>query len=302
MTKLQILHRFPTLRECGVAAERFDGFVRTELDMHGLDVVLLTFVLAGEGRHVIDGRDYPITGLSFAITSIDEYHGLITDRAGLDVVNVYLTPDAIRARSLPPPLDRAMAALFPSTGRRREHLPQVALDDEDEVRALLFLLERETNEGAIGVGHVLHSILGALLVACCRSLMKRGFLPERPPQNRTHIAVDEVRSYLEQHYTERVTLDQLAAVAHLERTYLSRAFKDRTGVTITDFTCDLRVQYAASMLRSGDSSVTDVAQASGFNDITHFGRSFRRRTGLSPRDYRAVVLNAGSRHRALAPK
>lgn len=286
MPDARIRGRHTTLERYGIAAERFADFLSPRLDLHGLDVVLLTFVLRGTGRHILNETEHAITGPSFAITRTGERHGLVTDGDALEVVNVYLDVDAHPIPPLAAPLDRALAVLLPFGEAPRVRLPQVAIDDVDGVRAVLDLLERETLTPGPGTGDVVVALRRVLLVACARAITAHGFLPARRTLSRTETAVDEVRAHLDRTFTERQSLAELAARVHLERTYLSRAFAASTGQTVSEYLARLRIGYAATILRTTDRSVAEVAESAGFHDLSHFGRTFKRLMLASPREYR----------------
>ncbi|WP_307363496.1 AraC family transcriptional regulator [Microbacterium murale] len=284
----RIRGRHETLSRYGIAAEPFPGYVNPVLDHHELDVVLLTFVLAGEGHHVMDGIDHLITGPSFAITRTGEKHGLITGDRPLDVVNVYLDVDDHPLPSLRPPLDLALATLIPlgASTASRIRLPQVSLDDVDDTRALLRMIVAETNRPHDGTGEAMDALKKLILVTCARLIADRGFIPDTASLGRAHSAIETVRVYLDRNYVDTHTLESLASMAHLERTYFSRMFARYTGSTVTDYVAQLRVQYAMTQLRGGDRPISDIAVSSGFRDLSHFGRVFRKHSGTTPREYR----------------
>lgn len=295
--RIGVRERLAVLQDFGIAAEEFHGYTSPVLQLHGIDVVLLTFVLRGTGRHVLDDTEHGILGPSFAVTRTGERHGLITDGDELDVVNVYLDLDARPIEPLGSELDPALATLFPVGASPRVRLPQVTLDDVPAVRAVLDLLVRETRSPALGTGEALVALRRVLLIECARALAAHGFLPGRRAANRADVAVDTVRAHLDRTFTERQTLAELGVLAHLERTYLSRAFAARMGETISDYLTRLRVGYAMSQLRSTDLGIAEVAGAAGFRDLSHFGRTFRRTTGVSPREYRRGAQGQSSSSR-----
>lgn len=286
MADVRIRGRHETLGRFGIAAERFADFVNPTLDLHGVDVVLLTYVLGGTGRHVLDDAEYAVTGPSFAVTRTGERHGLVTDGDALEVVNVYLDVDAHPVPPLAPPLDRALSALLPLAGAPRVRLPQVAIEDVHATRAVLDRLEDETRSPGPGTGDILAGLRTVLLVDCARTIAAHGFLPARSALSRTDIAVEEVRAHLDRTFTERQSLADLAGRVHLERTYLSRAFAAATGETVSEYLARLRIGYAATLLRTSDRSIAEVATTAGFRDLSHFGRTFKGRLGMSPREYR----------------
>ena len=100
---------------------------------------------------------------------------------------------------------------------------------------------------------------------------------------------EEVRSYLEQHMTQDLDMDEVARAASLSPFYLTRIFKKRFGVPPYRYLIGLRIDYASQLLRDSSLSVTQVCHRSGFNSLSHFITTFRMHTGVSPSQYRRMV-------------
>ncbi len=97
--------------------------------------------------------------------------------------------------------------------------------------------------------------------------------------------VERVRRYIEEHLTERLTLADLARHAGLSRHYFSRLFRAVTGDPPMRYLMGRRIEHARHMLSGRRHSVCEIAMLLHFADQSHFCRSFRRRTGLSPLQY-----------------
>ncbi|MCU1528343.1 MAG: AraC family transcriptional regulator [Frondihabitans sp.] len=284
-----IRDRMPTIAQFGIAVETFPSYVNTTLDLHGLDVVLLTFVLSGHGRHVIGDVEYEVTAPSVGVTRTGEQHSLVTDDSSLDVVNVYLDTRHHPLPRLSSPLDVALSALIPFSAGIVDHekpLKQVSLSDGKEIRTLLDLLLAETTDPRAGTGDVLDSLRRLLVTACARAVLDGGLLPERRDLTPVDETIENIRAYLDRTFAESHSLASLAEMAHLERTYFSRTFSQRVGVPVTEYVARLRIRYAVFQLQSTDAAVADIAAASGFRDLSHFGRTFRRITETTPRAHR----------------
>lgn len=91
-----------------------------------------------------------------------------------------------------------------------------------------------------------------------------------------------VFQYITQHYTEDISLKLLAGEAKISVYYLCHLFKEVTGITISKYLNIRRVNRAAFLLKTTNLSVTEVALASGFDDINYFSRSFKRYKKMSP--------------------
>jgi AraC-like DNA-binding protein len=98
--------------------------------------------------------------------------------------------------------------------------------------------------------------------------------------------VEPVIRYLHTHYQEKLTIDALARVFYTNRTTLTRRFRETTGVTVSAYLTRLRMRVAATMLQDTILPVSEVAHRVGFQDHSHFGRTFRRYMDCSPSEYR----------------
>jgi transcriptional regulator GlxA family with amidase domain len=89
--------------------------------------------------------------------------------------------------------------------------------------------------------------------------------------------------------SKRLRLDEAAILAGLTPTYFSKCFHRRVGMTFAEWSAQIRVTEAKALLRIADLSITAVAAAVGYSDITTFERVFRRIEGASPREYKRLL-------------
>jgi AraC family transcriptional regulator len=97
--------------------------------------------------------------------------------------------------------------------------------------------------------------------------------------------VERVRRFIDANLTEPLTLADLAGHAGLSRHYFSRLFRTVTGDPPMRYLMRRRIEHAQGMLADRRHSVCEIAMMLHFADQSHFCRSFRRRTGLSPLQY-----------------
>lgn len=100
--------------------------------------------------------------------------------------------------------------------------------------------------------------------------------------------------YLERHYAEDISLEQLSKISIYSERQLTRIFKDVTGETIFRYLHQLRIERAKRLLLTTDAKVSDICTAVGFNDIRFFNKVFKKMTGLNPKHYRLHQAQAGS--------
>jgi len=93
--------------------------------------------------------------------------------------------------------------------------------------------------------------------------------------------VKTVTDYISALYIEELRIEDIAKKMNLDRRYLSRIFKERTGKTIQDYLIEVRIDEAKKLLMAGQ-SVADAALLCGYSDICNFSKMFKRLTGTSP--------------------
>lgn len=104
---------------------------------------------------------------------------------------------------------------------------------------------------------------------------------ELPPLGNEREAITQVRDFLETHYMENPSLEQLAQLAGLSPYHLVRVFKQQTGLPPHTYLVQVRVEQAKRVLQTG-SSIAEVAAATGFADQSHLTRRFKRIVGVTP--------------------
>lgn len=100
---------------------------------------------------------------------------------------------------------------------------------------------------------------------------------------------DWMKKYVDEHYSEDVTLKQLAGThLYMNENYLSHLFTARHGVSFSSYLRKVRVIHARELLLEGKYSVTEAAGMVGYNDVSQFIRNFRQETGVTPKKYAAA--------------
>ena len=96
-------------------------------------------------------------------------------------------------------------------------------------------------------------------------------------------------SYINSHYSENITLEQISTHENLDPSYFCRVFKAATGATFTEYLNFVRVCKAETMLARSNLGILEISEAVGFSSVSYFGRIFKRYRGVSPRTYRSAM-------------
>ena len=116
-----------------------------------------------------------------------------------------------------------------------------------------------------------------------------GFAFEAQPQNNNKI--DEIFKYINEHFNQHISLDEIAGLASMTVPAFCRFFKKSTGKTFTKLVNEYRVVHATKLLSESQSSITDICFECGFNNFSHFNKLFKEFTGKSASKYRSEMKN-----------
>lgn len=100
-------------------------------------------------------------------------------------------------------------------------------------------------------------------------------------------AIQKTLDYMEEHYEEELTIEQLSSIAHLSRFYYQRLFYRLTGYTVSEYLRSVRLKMAAGLLKADNGKIMDIAMQCGFSSHSTLTRAFRQCYGMSPAEYRA---------------
>lgn len=103
-----------------------------------------------------------------------------------------------------------------------------------------------------------------------------------------------VLDFIDNHYSENVTLEQAAQLAGFSKFYFTRLFKEYTNHTFYEYLTEKRIRAAEQMLLIPKFPVTEVSIQAGFSSLSSFNRTFKRNKGCSPTEYRNLYTQGGS--------
>lgn len=113
---------------------------------------------------------------------------------------------------------------------------------------------------------------------------------ELSPRQAHH--VEKIGTWIEQHFKEPFDLNKLAADIHLSASYLSNLFRQYTGSTITEHIAKRRLEEARLLLKTTAWPIDQVGKNSGFPNPAYFCRSFKKKFGLTPQQYRTKTVQS----------
>jgi len=113
--------------------------------------------------------------------------------------------------------------------------------------------------------------------------------PKEPCQEETTERIQLAAKYINDHYTQWITLEDAAEVANMEKTYFSKRFKAMTGFGFLEYLTEIRLREAKKLLLGSSLSIGEISEVCGFTSSNYFGDLFRKRFGQAPSTYRSTA-------------
>lgn len=259
-----------------------------EQNYHAHDFIELVVILKGESRFLIDGREYPVREGDLLLLNPGTYHkSMVQKEAAQAVTECYLAFTGVEFRGC----ERGHLPLFGG----RELCTSMPDGLKQEVFRLCAAIAKESEAFRPGRYFMLKSYLIQVLCLIAReqkeeSVLTAGQAPSGyifKSVNKKYV-VGQIMKYLEEHYREKISLDQIAANMYLSSFYISKIFKSETGDTPINYLISLRMKKARELLdQDPQLSIQTVAAAVGYEDAYHFSKLFKKYYGLSPLYYKA---------------
>lgn len=240
----------------------------------GLSSCLFLMVLEGQGELTCEGKTWPLSAGDCAFVDCSRPYSHTTGTPLWTLRWIHLDGPTLPAvyRKY---RERGGKPVFrPAAG------PQASPSLWDQLNALW----EDVCQIASSDDHIRDMRINEALNGLLTLLMEQSWDEEN--RGAVNPKADPVRRYLEEHYAERITLDDLAARFYIDKYYLTRVFKRQFGLSISAYLLRVRVTRAKQLLRFTALSVEEIALRCGFAQAPYFARVFKSVEGLPPSEYR----------------
>ena len=250
---------------------------RYETHDHSAVEILLT--LEGMVTYTIEDKIYQVRKGEILIVPPDTLHSLSMGEGSSRYLFLFESDAIMAMRDL-----KAMASYF--------HKPFHLRDGSDahvRIRELL-LRAREAYEKREMMWNTMCYSCILRVYATLGQRYLSGIKPRTGDnmRNMDSEVINAVMTYINNHYREELSLEDVARFAGFSRYYFSRSFKRQTGYSFKDYLFQKRLQVAMDLLSRTNRSMRDVAIESGFGSVATFNRVFREKKGCTPTQYRAI--------------
>ena len=230
--------------------------IKSNFAIHFHDYFELEIVAEGEGIMTLNGSDISFSaGTVFFITPHD-FHSYKNCENAV-IYNISFREDAVFGSKTENKILEKTQSVLSVT---KKLLSQLSL--------LCRLMTELDGESVKSEAHLLKAVFE--------------LLPPFYEIKRSHSYTHNATAYIENHFKERLTADDVAKHCNINSDYLNKLFKTELNATVTDYIRQIRVEYADVLLENTDLSVAQVAFNCGFQSIQTFNRVYKKQHGFSP--------------------
>lgn len=242
--------------------------------IHNHPTYELYYYLQGSASFLINGTEYPLEPHTLLIFPPNSFHGIrVTDEQPYDRYTLHFHADCLsleRRTSLMRALPRAeKTGDIPCLRQNMEGTAMHALLTQLEACAAHDI---PTQERLLPI--LLEAMLATVILASPTQAIHAG-------EAHVSAAQENIITYVNEHFTENITLDDLAERFFLSKHHLNRVFRKATGTTVRDYLISKRVIYVQQLLINGIPA-TQASTLAGFGDYTAFYRAYTKRFGHAP--------------------
>lgn len=249
------------------------------IPVHWHDEIEIIYVRSGRLRISIDGKLYEGTAGEIYLVNTGELHYMETDHLPVDYYTILFSMDFISSRTRDW-LEREFIEPF----RERKKLLLQDINQKESVEKMERLLWKivDLNEEKAGMYQFRTK---SLLMEFWSELVESECFYE-PTFRKNTILQRDMISYIQEHFTEKLTLKMLADEFHLSEKYVSRYFKEQFAISFMQYVSHLRMERAKLLLANSELSVTEIALSCGYPSVNFFIRSFKEVNQETPLKYR----------------
>lgn len=231
----------------------------------------LFYIVSGKGQFFIQDQLYPVNVNNLVIISPNVIHTEVSLNAHpLEYIVLGIEGIELKACS-------SSNGLF------------LILDrfESAEIAGCLRNILRETELKNTGYEDVCQAYMEILIIRLMRNTALS--IPTESQALSANRQCAKVRQYIDLHFKEALTLDQLAEEGHMNKYYLSHSFKREYGVSPINYMVSRRIEESKYLLAETDLSLSQISQLLGFSSLSYFSQVFRKTQAVTPMEYRQRV-------------
>jgi AraC-like DNA-binding protein/mannose-6-phosphate isomerase-like protein (cupin superfamily) len=240
----------------------------------------IMLVLNGDGAYRVGEKEYDFSKDDiFVFTSNEAHYITKTGDEGIEILNLHFEPRYLFGSSKDSLSEENISVCFVHNADFENKITS------EKIKGYLLGIKAELESGFAESDLVIKSLLNMIIV----SLIREHGIAEETKTSRSHIySVRRAMEYIEEHFTESITLEEISKKCEMSPNYLSAVFKRIVGISLWDYILSKRIGYALELLSLPErENILETALKCGFNNTANFNKFFKKQVGTTPSQYRS---------------
>lgn len=243
----------------------------------------ITCVLEGKGNYFVNGHEYTMEEDDIIIFNNVEPHGWKLLGGNMRLLVMIFSPEFVAQKMSV--FDTEYLKPFVERGSNFKN--RVGREDEvnREIRAGIQEIYQEWQERKDGYPLMIKANVLRILTMLIRTYQDESKSSEMLREKKAAMKrLEQAFAYIEEHYCEKITLEEVASSVYMSSNYFSSYFRKVTNISFSDYVTRMRIKHARELLREGKGNVTEIAMECGFNNISNFYRLYKKHVGTLPKE------------------
>lgn len=274
-----------------VYIHRSDEFSKYVGIMHKHEFIEIVYIVSGKAKHIVDGKTYEVQAGDISVINRMEEHCFYADEEFEDkfaTFDLMFTPDFLHASLLDgedfSTLSKSFLfySLFPDENGYIKRLNLIK-NCSFEFGAIFEKIYKEYKKRNTGYINLIRVYIAELIIKLFRKLESTESTILTTSQKDI---VNSVIEYIKVNYDINIRMEDISEKLFFNKNYIGKIFKRETGMPVSEFVREIRLNEISRQLAETDKKVSDIAISCGYHDMKSFYTAFKKRTGLTPKEYR----------------
>lgn len=259
-----------------------------QVPLHWHDELEFIYIKKGTGTITVDFSAYKVSAGTIALILPGQLHGIEQyEQESMEYENIIFNPNILISKAA----DASNTDLLTPLLSGSLSVPLLYTPDTPHYTEIAACIDANDNISRTNPpGYQL--FIKSQLFMLFYTLANKCIISERPKKDYKSLEkMKLILKYVENHYMDKITIEEIAKEVGLSQSHFMKYFKNTMGTSFIDYLNEYRLTMASRLLVSSDSSILAIAEEVGYDNLSYFNRTFKKRFAMTPREYRKANSN-----------
>lgn len=263
------------------------SIAQEDIGLHQHEFLELVYITKGRAMHTINGVGTIVKKGDYFIVNYGSAHKYtLIGNESFDLINVLFKPELIdkslkHCRSFSDLINHYLIRIS-YTSLEKKPTDVIFHDNDLTIYELIARMQREYNSKKPGYVELLRCLLIEIIICTMRTISKS---QEKFIENDFS---SRIKEYIEKNYMKPITLNDMSKELNFTPSYISRKFKQETGLTFIEYIQRKRMEQSGRLIANTDKKISEIAELAGYRDIKFFNKIFKKQWGMTPNKFRQI--------------